>query len=268
MVFFDLETTGINVGKDRIVEISMVKVFPDKDEPKVFTHRVNPEMHIPEEASDIHGIHDKDVAGEPCFAEIAQEVLDFMKGCDLAGYNLLKFDVPLLAEELLRTGFDFDLRNVKIVDVQNIFHRMEPRTLKAAYKFYCNDDLENAHAAEADTMATYKVLEAQLDRYNGVEVEDGKGGVCCPVVNDVAKLAAFSNSGRNVDLAGHIVLNKDDKAVFAFGKHKGKPVAEVFRQERNYYDWIMKAEFPQYTKKIVTRIYEEEYLKDLGRVLQ
>ena len=267
MVFFDLETTGVNVGKDRIVEISMVKILPDREEPVVRTRRVNPEMHIPEEASDVHGIYDKDVAGEPRFAEIAQEVLDFMRGCDLAGYNLLKFDVPLLVEELLRTGFDFDLRNVKIVDVQNIFHRMEPRTLKAAYKFYCGEELKNAHAAEADTMATYRVLEAQLDRYLGVPYENERGESLCPVVNNVAKLAEFSNNGRNVDLAGHIVLDREDRAVFAFGKHKGEPVAEVFRKERNYYDWIMKAEFPQYTKKIVTRIYEEEYLKDLGRII-
>ena len=196
-----------------------------------------------------------------------QEIRDFLKNCDLAGYNLLKFDVPLLVEEFLRNDMDFDLRGIRIIDVQNIFHKMEPRTLVAAYKFYCGKPLENAHSAEADARATLEVLESQLDRYQGVPYVDANEVECYPVVNDISKLAFFSNAGHNVDLAGHIIWNNKDQEVFAFGKHKGEPVREVFRRERNYYDWIMKADFPLYTKKVVTRIYEAEYLQDLGKVL-
>ena len=266
LVFFDLETTGVNVGKDRIVEIGMIKIFPDYTE-KAMTLRVNPGMHIPEEASKIHGIYDKDVAGEPTFRERAEMVRDFLKGCDLAGYNLLKFDVPLLVEEFLREGFEFDLRGIRIIDVQNIFHKMEPRTLVAASRHFCGQKLANAHSAEADARATYEVLEAQLDMYQDVPYTDANDMECFPVVNDVSKLAFFSNAGHNVDLAGHIIWNNKEQEVFAFGKHKGEPVREVFRKERSYYDWIMKAEFPLYTKKVVTRIYEAEYLQDLGKIL-
>lgn len=265
LVFFDLETTGVNVGTDRIVEISMVKVMPDQTE-IVWTHRVNPGMHIPEASSLIHGIYDKDVAGEPAFNELAPEIAAFLKDCDLAGFNLLKFDVPLLMEEFMRVDFDFSLRGVKIIDVQNIFHRMEPRTLSAAYLFYCGEKLENAHTAEADTVATYEVLKAQLDRYQGVEYSDKDDKVSVPVVNDVDRLAEFSCGNRNVDLAGHIVWNEKDEEVFAFGKHKGESVRAVFRKERNYYDWMMKAEFPRYTKKIITQIYESEFMKDLDKL--
>lgn len=265
LVFFDLETTGVNVGTDRIVEISMVKVMPDQTE-IVWTHRVNPGMHIPEASSLIHGIYDKDVAGEPAFSELAPEIAAFLKDCDLAGFNLLKFDVPLLMEEFMRVDFDFSLRGVKIIDVQNIFHRMEPRTLSAAYLFYCGEKLENAHTAEADTVATYEVLKAQLDRYRGVEYSDKDDKVSVPVVNDVDRLAEFSCGNRNVDLAGHIVWNEKDEEVFAFGKHKGESVRAVFRKERNYYDWMMKAEFPRYTKKIITQIYESEFMKDLDKL--
>ena len=266
LVFFDLETTGVNVGKDKIVEISMVKLHPDKSE-EIKTLRVNPGMHIPEETSAIHGIYDIDVADKPTFAQCAGEIRDFLKNCDLAGYNLLKFDVPLLVEEFLRNDMDFDLRGIRIIDVQNIFHKMEPRTLVAAYKFYCGKPLTNAHSAEADARATLEVLESQLDRYQGVPYVDANEVECYPVVNDISKLAFFSNAGHNVDLAGHIIWNKKDQEVFAFGKHKDEPVREVFRRERNYYDWIMKADFPLYTKKVVTRIYEAEYLQDLGKVL-
>ena len=266
LVFFDLETTGVNVGKDKIVEISMVKLHPDQSE-EIKTLLVNPGMHIPEEVSKIHGIYDKDVADKPTFAQYAGEIRDFLKNCDLAGYNLLKFDVPLLVEEFLRNDMDFDLRGIRIIDVQNIFHKMEPRTLVAAYKFYCGKPLENAHSAEADARATLEVLESQLDRYQGVPYVDANEVECYPVVNDISKLAFFSNAGHNVDLAGHIIWNNKDQEVFAFGKHKGEPVREVFRRERNYYDWIMKADFPLYTKKVVTRIYEAEYLQDLGKVL-
>ena len=266
LVFFDLETTGVNVGKDKIVEICMIKVHPDGTEEEMLC-RVNPGMHIPEEASRIHGIYDKDVESEPRFAELAQKIAAFLKNCDLAGYNLLKFDVPLLMEEFLRVNIDLDLRGVEIVDVQNIFHKMEPRNLRAAYRFYCGKELENAHTASADTRATLEVLESQLDHYHDVPYSEKEGETCFPVVNDVAKLAAFSNSGRNVDWAGHIVWDDNDHEVFAFGKHKGERVSEVFRKERNYYDWMMKADFPLDTKRTITRIYNVEYLQDLGRVL-
>lgn len=265
LVFFDLETTGVNVGTDKIVEISMVKVMPDQSE-IVWTHRVNPGMHIPGPASLIHGIYDKDVADEPSFSELAPEIAAFLKDCDLGGFNLLKFDVPLLVEEFMRIDFDFSLRGVKIIDVQNIFHKMEPRTLSAAYRFYCGEKLENAHSAEADTVATYEVLKAQLDRYKGVEYSDRDDNVSVPIVNDVDRLAEFSCGNRNVDLAGHIIWNEKDEEVFAFGKHKGEVVREVFRKERNYYDWMMKADFPRYTKKIITQIYESEFMKDLDKL--
>ncbi len=266
LVFFDLETTGVNVGTDKIVEISMVKIMTDQSE-IVRTYRVNPGRHIPIEASRIHGIYDKDVQNEPDFKTLAPEIAAFMRDCDLAGYNLLKFDVPLLVEEFMRADFDFSLRGVKIVDVQNIFHKMEPRTLSAAYFFYCGERLENAHSAEADTVATLRVLEAQLDRYRDTPYVDKDEVESYPVVNDVDKLAVFSTGGRNVDLAGHIVWNDQDEEVFAFGKHKGETVRSVFRKERNYYDWMMKADFPLYTKKIITRIYEAEYLKDFGKII-
>ena len=253
LVFFDLETTGVNVGVDKIVEISMLKVNPDQTE-KVLTYRVNPEMHIPEEASRIHGIYDKDVADQPNFKTLAPQIISFISNCDLAGYNLLKFDVPLLVEEFLRNDFNFDLRGVQIIDVQNIFHKMEPRTLSAAYRFYCGETLENAHTAEADTIATFKVLEAQLDRYKDVPYVDHDEEVASPVKNDVNALALFSSGSRNVDLVGHIVFNENDEEVFNFGKHKGKKVEDVFKIEPNYYDWMMKADFPLYTKKIISSI--------------
>ncbi|MDR0367874.1 MAG: 3'-5' exonuclease, partial [Bacteroidales bacterium] len=204
IVFFDLETTGLNIGTDKIVEISMLKVMPDYTK-VIRTERINPQMHIPEAVSELHGIYDKDVADKPVFAELATSLLDFLKGCDLAGYNLLKFDVPLLVEEFLRIDVSIDLRGVRIVDVQNIFHKMEPRTLKAAYKFYCGKELINAHSAEADTIATFEVLEAQLSKYEHTVVLDENDREYTPVQNSVNLLSAFSTGDRNVDFAGHIV---------------------------------------------------------------
>lgn len=269
LVFFDLETTGINLGTDRIVEICMLKVYPDNRQ-ECCTERINPEMHIPVEYSRIHGIYDRDVADKPTFAKLAPKINDFMKSCDLAGYNLLKFDIPLLVEEFLRVDFDFDLRNAHIVDVQNIFHKMEPRTLSAAYKFYCHQSLENAHSAEADTVATYEVLKAQLDYYNDPERgkfiskdENGNEEISYPVKNDIKELAVFTGT-HNVDLAGHIVFNEKNEEIFNFGKHKGQTVEKVFRKEPNYYDWIMKADFPRFTKKVVERIYMRMLSEKLG----
>ena len=253
LVFFDIESTGLMVGADKIVEICMMKVMPDGSS-TTKTMRINPEMHIPEQVSEVHGIYDKDVADEPTFKEVADEICEFISGCDLAGYNLQKFDVPLLMEEFLRADINFDLRGIYLVDVQNIFHRMEQRTLKAAYKFYCGVPLENAHSAEADTIATYKVLQAQLEKYENTPFLDENDVETFPIKNDVAALSAFSTSDRNVDYAGHIVFDKNDVEVFNFGKYKGVSVEAVFAKEPSYYDWMMKSDFPLYTKKIIGNI--------------
>lgn len=240
IIFFDLETTGINIAADRIVEISFLKVDLNGNESSK-TYRVNPQMPIPENASAIHGITDEDVKDAPTFNEVAKILAKEFEGCDLAGYNSVKFDIPLLAEEFLRAGVDIDLKRRKFVDVQIIFMKMEPRTLSAAYKFFVNKEMTEAHSAEADTRATYEVLQAQLDRYPDLE-------------NDVAKLAEFSAHNRNVDFAGRIVYNDDDVEVFNFGKYKGMPVAEVLQRDPGYYGWMMNGDFPLYTKKVMTSI--------------
>jgi len=240
IVFFDLETTGIDMVNDRIVEICILKVYPGGST-EVKTRRVNPTIPIPAQATAIHGISNEDVKDCPTFKEVAKSLSQIMEGCDFAGYNSNKFDLPLLAEEFIRAGVDFDLKKRKFIDVQTIFHKMEQRTLAAAYKFYCNKDLENAHSAEADTVATYEVLKAQLDRYPELK-------------NDVDSLSEFSAKTRNVDFAGRIVLNDKDVEVFNFGKHRGKPVVEVLKAEPGYYAWMMNGDFPLYTKNVLTRI--------------
>ena len=240
IVFFDLETTGINIAKDRIVEISVLKVYPNgKEEQK--TIRVNPGMHIPEEASAIHGIYDEDVKDAPMFKHIARELAHYIEGCDLGGYNSNRFDIPLLAEEFLRAGVDIDLNRRKFIDVQTIFHKMEQRTLSAAYKFYCDKSLENAHTAEADTMATYEVLKAQLDRYPELQ-------------NDIDFLSKYSSYTNNVDFAGRMVYNDKGEEIINFGKHKGRLVEEVLKTDLGYYEWMMKGDFPLNTKKKLTEI--------------
>jgi len=251
--FFDLETTGIKVATDRIVEISIVKLHPDGKR-EIKTRRVNPEMPIPPETSEIHGIYDEDVKDEPTFKKLAKSLDQFLVNCDLAGYNSNRFDIPLLAEEFLRAGIDFEVENRNLVDVQNIFHKMEQRTLVAGYKFYCGKDLTNAHSAEADTLATLDIMEAMLDKYEGAEFTDKKGNKSQPVVNDVKALAEFSQVNKNVDLIGHIVYNDEGKELINFGKHKGKVVEEIFKKEPSYYDWMMRGDFPQYTKKVITKI--------------
>jgi DNA polymerase-3 subunit epsilon len=253
LAFFDLETTGLSISNDRIVEISIIKILPE-GKPVTKTQRLNPEIPISEEASSIHGISDEDVKDKPTFKEMAGEFAAFLENCDLAGYNLIKFDIPLLVEEFLRAEIDFEIKGRHVIDVQNIFHKMEPRTLKGAYKFYCNKDLENAHSAEADTFATLEVLKSQLDKYNNTEFINNDGKSSIPVVNDVQKLSEFSYLNRNVDLVGHIILNNKDVEVFNFGKHKGKPVEDIFAKEPSYYAWMMKSEFPLSTKKVITSI--------------
>lgn len=256
LVFFDLETTGLNVGKDKIVEISMLKVQPDGAEISK-TMIINPGVPIPIECSEIHGIYDMDVAGKPKFEDVADEIIEFLEDCDLAGYNSNRFDLPLLIEEFLRAGRRFDMRNRKMVDVQNIYHKMEPRNLKAAYRLYCGKELVDAHQAESDTRATYEVLKAQIEKYENVEYEDRLTGMkSTPVKNSVSKLSAFSTENRSVDMVGHIVLNQKDEEVFNFGKYKGKTVEDIFRIEPSYYDWMMKADFPLYTKEVISRIKE------------
>ncbi|KQR67699.1 exonuclease domain-containing protein [Pedobacter sp. Leaf176] len=256
LAFFDLEATGINVGADRIVEIAILKAMPDGSE-LVKTWRVNPEMPIPLQTSLIHGIYDEDIANEPTFRELAKEIADFIGDSDLAGYNSNKFDIPMLLEEFLRAEVDFDMNGRKFVDVQNIFHQMEQRTLKAAYKFYCNDDLVNAHAAEADVIATYKVLLGQLEMYQDKDFEDKQGVKSKPVVNDVDALHTFTNINRPVDFAGRLVYNDKDEVCINFGKHKGKTTQQVFSVEPSYYAWMKQGDFPLYTKKKL----DEEWAK-------
>jgi DNA polymerase III subunit epsilon len=251
IAFFDLETTGIKVATDRIVEISIVRQQTDGST-KIKTLRINPEMPIPPEVTEIHGITDEDVRDCPTFKQVARELAQFLDNCDLAGYNSNHFDIPLLVEEFLRADVDFDLKGRRFVDVQNIFHKMEPRNLSAAYKFYCSKELVNAHSAEADTIATFEILKAQLDKYSDVTFKDRKGNLTQPVINDIKALSDFSYSTRAVDLIGHIVYNDKNVEVFNFGKHKGKAVAQVLKDEPSYYDWMMKSEFPLSTKKVLT----------------
>ena len=238
--FFDLETTGIDVAKDRIVEISIFKVFPNGNKESK-TWLVNPTIPIPAFATAVHGITNEKVANEPTFKELASQVHAMIKDSDLAGFNSDRFDIPLLAEELLRSEVDFDMKNRVSVDVQTIFHKKEERTLSAAYKFYCNQSLENAHSAEADTMATYEILKAQLDRYGDLD-------------NDMKTLADYTTRKKTVDFAGFIALNNEGKEIFTFGKHKGALVDEVLDKEPGYFSWIQNAEFPLYTKKVLTGI--------------
>ena len=259
LVFLDLETTGINVTTDRIVEIALLKIYPDgREEEK--NQLINPGIPIPLESSLIHGIYDEHVKNAPAFKEMAKIFAKFIEGCDLAGFNSTRFDIPLLTEEFLRVGVDLDLKKHKFVDVQVIYHRMEKRTLSAAYKFYLLKDLENAHSAMADTRATYEVLKAQLDRYEGIELTDG-GKISVPIKNNIETLANFSAFDRCVDFAGRIVYDDNDVEVFNFGKHKGKPVEKVLREEPGYFAWMMQGEFPLYTKKILTSIKLRELTK-------
>jgi DNA polymerase-3 subunit epsilon len=256
IVFFDVETTGLNIGKDKIVELALLKVYPDgAEEEKVW--RINPEIPISKEAEAVHGISNADLKNEPVFAELADEILLFLENCDLAGYNSNKFDLPLLVEEFLRVDKNFELIDRKCSDVQNIFHKMEPRNLKAAYSFYCQKELTNAHQALADTRATFEILKGQLAVYEGKAHEDLKTGKVIKFENDVKLLSDFSCENRIVDFAGHIVFNEKDEEVFNFGKYKGVPVTKVFTIEAPYYDWMMKADFPLYTKKIITKIYRD-----------
>jgi len=253
IIFLDLETTGINVASDRIVELAFLKIHPDgKEDEKLL--RINPEIPIPENASRIHGIYDDDVKDCPTFREVAKTLAHFLEGCDLGGFNSNRFDIPLLAEEFLRAGVDIDLKRRKFIDVQAIFHKMEKRTLGAAYKLYCNKNLEDAHSAMVDTKATYEVFKAQLDCYKESEFEDNLGRKSIPIVNDMDKLSEFSSYDRNVDFMGRIVYDENGIEIFNFGKNKGMAVEKVLKEQPGYYGWIMNGDFPLYTKKVLTAI--------------
>lgn len=261
IAFFDLETTGVNVASDRIVEIAILKVYPDgriekKPDINSGTARllVNPERPIPLETSLIHGIYDEDVKDAPTFKDLSAKLFKFLYDADLAGFNSNKFDVPILAEEFLRCGIDFSVVDRNLIDVQNIFHLMEQRTLKAGYKFYCGKELENAHEAMADVDATYDVFLAQLEKYQDTEIVNKKGETVTPIVNDMDALHVVSQRHRNVDMLGRIVYNDKDEEVFNFGKHKGTPVAEVLKKEPGYYGWMLNGDFPLYTKKVLKDI--------------
>ena len=240
IIFFDLETTGVNITRDKIVEISYIKVFPNGTEEEK-TIRVNPGCHIPEEATAVHHITDEDVKDAPLFKDIAKNLAKVFEGCDIAGFNSNRFDIPLLAEEFLNAGVAIDFAKRKFVDVQTIFHKMEQRTLVAAYKFYCDKDLTEAHSASADTRATYEVLKAQLDKYGDLQ-------------NDIDYLSNFSSQKKNVDLMGRIVYNEKMQEVINFGKYKGVTVEEVLLKDPGYYAWVMQGDFSQDTKRVLTNI--------------
>jgi DNA polymerase-3 subunit epsilon len=254
LAFFDLETTGVNVASDRIVEISILKALPDGTE-DVKTLRINPVIPIPLESSLIHGIYDEDIKNAPTFKQVGEDLARFLDDCDLAGYNSNRFDIPVLMEEFLRNGIDFDIDNRQFVDVQNIFHQMEQRTLKAAYQFYCGKNIENAHSAEADIKATYEVLKAQIEKYENMDWEDKKGIVTKPVQNNIEALHKFTNLNKPVDFAARMVYNEDGVEVINFGKHKGRAVEDVFQSEPSYYNWMLNGDFPLYTKKCLEKIW-------------
>lgn len=251
LVVFDLETTGTTISQDRIVEMAMIKIMPDGTvEEKC--RKINPTIPIPAETSMIHGIYDEDVKDEPSFAQVAKSLAQYLEGCDLSGFNVLGFDVPMLVEEFLRANVDFDTENRKIVDAQKIFHLMEKRNLTAAYKFYCGKDLENAHSALADTQATHEVLVSQIEKYEGQEAFDSLGKKLATIENDMGALHELTTSSR-VDFAGRMIY-KDGIEVFNFGKHRGKPVKEILQKEPSFYDWMMKGDFPLDTKRKLTKV--------------
>lgn len=264
LVIFDLETTGVNIAKDRIVELAVVKIMPDgtistKPEKPGADNRylVNPEMPIPAESSAVHGIYDDHVKDAPTFRQISKGLFKFLHDCDLGGFNSNKFDIPLLAEEFMRVGIDFSTEGRNLIDVQTIFHIMEQRTLKAAYKFYCDKTLDDAHEALPDTMATFEVFKSQVERYQGMDVIDAKGNVLPTFTNDMDVLHTFRQRGRNVDFMGRFVYDDNDVPVFNFGKYKGQSVAEVLKGNPGYYNWMMDGDFPRYTKKVLTEIWED-----------
>jgi len=255
IAFIDLETTGVDVATDRIVEIAIVKLLPDGSTEK-HEFRVNPGIPIPPASSAIHGIYDKDIANSPTFEQLAKKLFKLLFDCDLAGYNSNKFDIPLLAEEFLRVGVDFDIRERNLIDVQNIFHKLERRTLAAGYRFYTGKILKNAHSALADTEATLEIFREQMNRYLGQPLEDDQGNEMIPFTNDMNSIHEFSKAQNSVDLMGRIVYNESGDEVFNFGKYKGQKVTVVLQQDPGYYSWMMRGDFPMYTKKVLKELKE------------
>jgi DNA polymerase-3 subunit epsilon len=252
LAFFDLETTGTNVVTDRIVEICIAKAMPN-GQLNTKTWRINPTVPIPLETSLIHGIYDDDIKDAPTFKEVARPIHQFLEGADLAGFNIIRFDVPMIVEEFLRVNIEFNHSNRKMVDAQKIFHLMEPRSLTAAYRFYCGKELIGAHSAEVDTLATFEVLCAQIQKYEGVVIKDDKGKEFQPVKNDVQALHDLTAT-KMVDLAGRMIFNEKGEEIFNFGKHKDRLVTEVLEKEPAFYDWMMKDDFPLDTKRKLTEI--------------
>lgn len=259
LAFFDLETTGINITHDRIVEISILKISPNGEEESL-TQLINPGFPIPLESSLIHGIYDDNVKEAPQFKDVAKSLVKFLEGCDLGGFNILKFDIPVLVEEFLRTGINFDISKRKLIDAQKIFHLMEKRNLSAAYQFYCGQTLENAHSAEADTKATYEIFKKQIERYDGQEVEDMKGAKLGVICNDMEAVHQITLQ-KMVDLAGRIVFDDEGNEVFNFGKHKGRKIVDILEKEPMYYDWIQKNDFTLDTKRKLTEIKLRQFNK-------
>lgn len=265
IVFFDLETTGVKVATDRIVEIALLKIMPD-DTQELYLTKINPGIPIPAVVTKIHGISDEDVKDSPSFKDIAHKLNHFIGNADLAGYNSNKFDIPLLFEEFLRADINFEIKGRRLVDVQNIFHKMEQRTLSAAYRFYCNNELIDAHSAEADTRATYEILLAQIEKYQINDENKANTNKNPSISNDIQALHDFSSSNLSADLVGHIGFDEMRNEIFNFGKYKGHLVEDVFKKEPSYYDWMMKSEFPLLTKNVITAIKLRSFNKDSVKI--
>ncbi len=266
LCFFDLEATGLNVVRDRIMQIAILKFFKDGREPAELNLLINPGIPISEEAFSVHGISPKDVANKPTFRQVAQQLYDFIGDADLAGYNISRFDVPMLMEEFARVGIDFDIENRRIVDCQRIFYRMEPRTLRAAVKFYCGKEMEDAHDALADVRATVEVLKGQLEMYRGVDHIDPDGNVTPePIRNDIQALHDFTQDPNQIDVTNRLKYNSKGEVVFNFGKYIGKPVAETLYKDRQYYNWMLNKEFSAQVKRLIRKLvkeYEEQLKAD------
>jgi len=252
LVFFDLKTTGTNIAKDRIVEFAFLKVMPNGNK-EMQTKKINPQRPIPLQSSQVHGIYDKDVQDAPTFKQVAKELSYFLEGADFAGFNIIRFDVPMLVEEFLRSGIDFTMNNRRLIDAQKIFHMMEPRNLSAAYLFYCGKSLEDAHSAEADTIATFEVLQSQINHYQGVKIKNKNGQDYEPIVNDMELLHQIT-AEKIVDFAGTMTFNEKGEEIFNFGKHKGKAITDVLKTEPSYFDWYQKADFSLDSKRKLTEI--------------
>jgi DNA polymerase-3 subunit epsilon len=258
LVFFDIESTGLNVLKDRILQIALIKFTREKEEPVELQMLINPGIPISEEAFAVHGISNEMLRNKPTFAQVAEEIFSFIGDADLAGYNSDRFDIPMLMEEFHRVGIQLDISHRRLLDVQKIFYKMEPRTLKAAYKLYCNKDLEDAHDALADVRATVDVLKGQIQRYENMDYIDGDGVVQkAPIKNDISAIAGFISDESMLDVTQRLKYNSNKEIIFNFGKYAGQKVSEVFKSEPNYYHWIMEKEFSAQVKQIVKKIFEE-----------